>query len=152
MASAAPHTRLCDNFERARKTADALKEAGVPEKDIILVSNSSGKILTDGAAPGDAVVITVATEAVHADIIDGILQAQPDDARRAGPNEGEGSRTAARAYNRHTQDFVAGGKVEERARQAASALDSAEAAELKRAEAKGKSHSHGEDPKLTRRF
>ena len=58
----------------------------------------------------------------------------------AGPNEGEGSRTAARAYNKDTRDFVDSGKVDEKAKEAAKALDGAEAKDLKQAEADGKSH------------
>lgn len=58
----------------------------------------------------------------------------------AGKNEGEGSRTAARAYNKDTRAFVDSGKVDEKAKEAAKALDGAEAKELKQAEADGKSH------------
>ena len=44
-------------------------------------------------------------------------------------NEGEGSKSAAKAYNKERQVFVKGGKVDA-------------------AEAKGGAHSHGEDPAL----
>ena len=63
-------------------------------------------------------------------------------------NEGEGNRTAAREYNRDQQAFVKSGKVERKAREAEDAIDSDEGDELREAERKGKSHSHGEDPGL----
>jgi hypothetical protein len=63
-------------------------------------------------------------------------------------NEGEGNRTAAKAYNKGVQDFEKTGQVEKKAREAADALDGPEAAELKKAEEIGKNHSHGEDPAL----
>jgi hypothetical protein len=63
-------------------------------------------------------------------------------------NEGEGNRTAARAYNKGVQDFEKTGQVDKKAREAADALDGPEAADLKKAEETGKSHSHGEDPAL----
>ena len=63
-------------------------------------------------------------------------------------NEGEGNRTAAKAYNKGVQDFEKTGQVEKKAREAADALDGPEAAELKKAEEIGKKHSHGEDPAL----
>ncbi|HTJ65469.1 MAG TPA: hypothetical protein VL899_16830 [Alphaproteobacteria bacterium] len=63
-------------------------------------------------------------------------------------NEGEGNRTAARAYNKGVQDFEKTGQVEKKAREAADALNGPEAKALKDAEAEGRSHSHGEDPAL----
>ena len=63
-------------------------------------------------------------------------------------NEGEGNRTAARAYNKGVQDFMKTGQVEKKAREAADALDGPEATELRQAEETGKEHSHGEDPAL----
>jgi hypothetical protein len=63
-------------------------------------------------------------------------------------NEGEGNRTAAKAYNKGVQDFEKTGQVEKKAREAADALDGPEAVELRKAEEIGKSHSHGEDPAL----
>jgi hypothetical protein len=63
-------------------------------------------------------------------------------------NEGEGNRTAAREYNKGVQDFVKTGQVEEKAREAAEALDGPEADGLRQAEEAGKEHSHGEDPAL----
>ncbi len=63
-------------------------------------------------------------------------------------NEGEGNRTAARAYNKGVEAFEKTGQVEQKAREAADALDGPEAEELRKAEAEGKRHSHGEDPAL----
>ena len=63
-------------------------------------------------------------------------------------NEGEGNRTAARAYNKGVRDFEKTGQVEKKAREAADALDGPEGAELRKAEEAGKQHSHGEDPAL----
>ncbi len=63
-------------------------------------------------------------------------------------NEGEGNRTAAKAYNKGVQDFEKTGQVDKKAREAADALDGPEAAELRKAEEVGKSHSHGDDPAL----
>jgi hypothetical protein len=63
-------------------------------------------------------------------------------------NEGEGSRTADRAYTNATKDFIKSGRVEEKARDAAKAIDGPEGEELKRAEDAGRAKSHGEDPKL----
>jgi Fe-Mn family superoxide dismutase len=65
-----------------------------------------------------------------------------------GKVEGEGSYSAARDYNKGVAKSVAAGKSEAQAKAAKKALDGAEGAELKRAEAEGKSRSHGEDPKL----
>lgn len=60
-------------------------------------------------------------------------------------NEGEGNKTAAREYNRSQEEFVKSGKVDQKAREAAKAVDSGEGAELDRAAQKGRSHSSGED-------
>ena len=62
--------------------------------------------------------------------------------------EGEGNRTAAREYNKATEEFVKSGKVEKAAQDAERAVEGKEGAELSRAEQEGKRHSHGEDPKL----
>jgi hypothetical protein len=64
----------------------------------------------------------------------------------AQPNEGEGSRTAAREYDRAAEKFAKSGKVEEKAREARDAVDSSEGPELARAEAEGRRHAKGEDP------
>jgi hypothetical protein len=66
-------------------------------------------------------------------------------------NEGEGNRTAARAYDRDQKQFVESGKVEKAAREAEQSLkDPEQARQMKEAERVGKSHSHGEDPALKR--
>ncbi len=70
-----------------------------------------------------------------------------------GKNEGEGSRTAAKAYNDKTTAFAQSGKVEERAEKAKQSLsDPKEAAELKAAEKAGKAHAKGEDPAVDTRI
>jgi hypothetical protein len=74
-----------------------------------------------------------------------------EDRKNAGgawPNEGEGSRSGARAYDEAAEKFAKSGKVEEKARAARQAVDSAEGKELERAEAEGKRHAKGEDPAL----
>lgn len=65
-------------------------------------------------------------------------------------NQGEGSRTAAREFNRAQEQFAKSGKVEQAARSAERALDTKEAKELKQAEELGRRHSHGEDPAVKR--
>jgi hypothetical protein len=65
-------------------------------------------------------------------------------------NEGEGNRTAARTYNQAQQDFVKSGQVAEKAREAEDAVEGREGDELRRAEAEGKRHTHGEDPQIKR--
>ena len=53
--------------------------------------------------------------------------------------EGEGSYSGTRDYNEATAKFVKKGKVDEAAREAKRALESQEGAELRAAEAKGRS-------------
>ena len=53
-------------------------------------------------------------------------------------NEGEGSRTAAREYNKDTKDFVKSGKVEESAEKAREAVEGDEADKLRKAEEEGR--------------
>lgn len=65
-------------------------------------------------------------------------------------NEGEGSRTAARAYDRDAERFAKSGNVERKAQEARNAVEGAEGEELAEAEAKGKQHSKGEDPAVKR--
>lgn len=66
-------------------------------------------------------------------------------------NEGEGSRTAARAYDREQQRFARSGKVEPAARDAEESLKDAEQRRnMEQAEREGRQHSHGEDPALKR--
>jgi hypothetical protein len=52
--------------------------------------------------------------------------------------EGEGSYSGTKAYNEATEKFLKKGKVDEAAQEAKRALESKEAAELKAAEAKGR--------------
>ena len=66
--------------------------------------------------------------------------------RPVGRNEGEGNRTAAREYNKDTQNFVKSGQVDEKAREARDAIAGAEGERLRQAEEAGKSRSRGEDP------
>jgi hypothetical protein len=56
-------------------------------------------------------------------------------------NEGEGNKTAAREYNEAQRRFVSGGKDEAAARDAEQALEGPEQAELRAAEAIGKSRA-----------
>jgi len=53
-------------------------------------------------------------------------------------NEGEGNKTAARRYNNAAYATVRSGTVEEKAREAARALEGPEGGELRRAEALAK--------------
>jgi hypothetical protein len=77
---------------------------------------------------------------------------QPKEIASPQPNEGEGSKSAARQYNEaQRREFVRSGKVEKRADAAEKALDSAERRELEEAELVGKSHSAGEDVALKKR-
>ena len=69
----------------------------------------------------------------------------------AWPNEGEGSRSGARAYDQASEKFAKSGKVDEKAREARQAVDGPEGKELERAEAEGKRHAKGEDPALKRK-
>lgn len=63
-------------------------------------------------------------------------------------NEGEGSRTAARQYNRRTKAFMKTGRARKSAKRARTALDTPEATRLREAEIKGKAQARGEDPQL----
>ncbi len=59
-------------------------------------------------------------------------------------NEGEGNRTADKQYVDATKRFIDEGKVEPAAEQAKKAVESAEGAELRKAEEKAKKPGHGE--------
>jgi hypothetical protein len=61
-----------------------------------------------------------------------------DQTSAAGQNEGEGSRTAARRYNKATEDYVRSNDVTSKAREAEQALDGEEREELLEAEQKAK--------------
>ena len=65
-------------------------------------------------------------------------------------NEGEGSRTAAEAYNEKTRRFVENEDVEAKAEEAADALGSSEGDELRKAEETGRSRAKEEDPQVHR--
>lgn len=71
----------------------------------------------------------------------------------AGPqgNEGEGSKTAALAFDRSQTEFAQQGDVVGKAKAARDALDGAEGPELRKAEAAGRARSRGEDPELNRK-
>jgi hypothetical protein len=83
-------------------------------------------------------------EATHVETPGHVERKLPGDAGdeqgadRAWPNEGEGSKSADRAYRKGTEEFVKSGHVEEQARKAAEALDSKEGQELRKAENKGR--------------
>jgi Protein of unknown function (DUF2934) len=74
--------------------------------------------------------------------------AAPAAAEGGRANEGEGNRSAARAFNREQTAFARHEDVEAKAREAEKALEGAQGAQLRRAEEKGKTRSHGEDPAL----
>jgi len=61
--------------------------------------------------------------------------------------EGEGSYSGTKEYNKRTADFIRKGKVDEAAKEAERAMDSDEAAELKKAEAQGKAGEIHRKPK-----
>jgi hypothetical protein len=63
------------------------------------------------------------------------------------PNEGEGNRTAARAFDADERKVVDSGQVEQKAREAEEALERKEGDELRRAKQTGKSRSKGKEPK-----
>jgi hypothetical protein len=71
----------------------------------------------------------------------------------AGPqgNEGEGSKTAALAFDRSQTEFAQQADVKGKAKAARAALDGAEGADLRKAEAAGRARSRGEDPELNRK-
>ena len=59
------------------------------------------------------------------------------------PNEGEGSRTAARRYNEATRKYVESGRAEEAAKRAKEALEGDEAEALAEAEEEGRAQASG---------
>ena len=61
--------------------------------------------------------------------------------------EGEGSYSGTRDYNERTAKFIKDGKVDKAAKEAERALDSDEAAELKKAEDQGKAGDIHRKPK-----
>lgn len=67
-------------------------------------------------------------------------------------NEGEGNRTAAKQYNKETQDFVKSDRVGKAAAEAKRAMSGKEGAELDAAHAKAAKHAHGHDPEEVRDY
>lgn len=65
-------------------------------------------------------------------------------------NEGEGSRSAARAFNRRAKDFARSGKVEKAAKSAKKAVEGEERKDLASAEAKGRARAREFDPNVRR--
>jgi hypothetical protein len=55
-----------------------------------------------------------------------------------GPNEGEGNKTADRAYRKGTEAFIKSGRVDKQAHKAAEAVDGDEGKALREAEEKGR--------------
>jgi hypothetical protein len=70
--------------------------------------------------------------------------------KRESKIEGEGSYSGTHDYNERTAKFLKKDKVETAAQEAKRALDSDEAAELKAAEAKGKSGDTSKHPQPSR--
>jgi hypothetical protein len=66
-------------------------------------------------------------------------------------NEGEGNRTAARAYNKASERFAKSGRVSGQAERAKRAVESREKLELEEAERVGKSKARDEDPAIKRK-
>ena len=66
-------------------------------------------------------------------------------------NEGDGSRSAARAYNRDQQEFVKEGRVGEAAEEARSAVED-DRRDLEKAEKEGKRHAAEHDPEEVRDY
>ena len=65
-------------------------------------------------------------------------------------NEGQGSRTAARACNEKTKQSVENADAEAKAEEAARALDGQEGDELRKTKEQGRSHVREEDPQIHR--
>lgn len=67
-------------------------------------------------------------------------------------NEGEGSRTAARAYNKHAEKHARSGDVGKEARAAEESLSGPEGSKLKQAEKAGKAKAREESPAVKRDY
>ena len=63
-------------------------------------------------------------------------------------NEGEGSKSAARNYDKAATDHAKSGHVEGEAKQAREAVEGKEAGELREAEREGKQRIAEEDPEV----
>jgi hypothetical protein len=70
--------------------------------------------------------------------------------KKRDPNQGEGSKTAAKEYDEKATKFARSGPVDERAREARQAIEGDEADTLRDAEAEGKSRLAEEDPEIRR--
>jgi len=72
--------------------------------------------------------------------------------KSSGRNEGEGSRTAARKFNKQAREFAESGKVNAAAEKAKEAIQGPERDELKEAEAKGQERAREQDPAVGRDY
>lgn len=73
-----------------------------------------------------------------------------DDATRR--NEGEGSRTAAREFNRDETEFARSGEVDKAAEDAKKAVEGKEGDKLREAEKEGRAHAKEIDPAVKRDY
>jgi hypothetical protein len=73
----------------------------------------------------------------------------PKQSPSAFENEGEGSRSAARNYDKATEKYVKSGRVEEAAKEAEAALDGPEGDELREAELATRATVPGDDERPT---
>ena len=71
--------------------------------------------------------------------------------RDDGANEGEGNKTADRRYREGVERTVKSGHVEQKAKEAERALDSADGDKLRQAEDQGRMRSRGEDPAVRKK-
>lgn len=78
--------------------------------------------------------------------------AKSTDQKGSDRNEGEGSRTAARQFNKQAREFAKSGKVDAAAEKAKEALQGPEREELKEAEAKGQERAREQDPAVGRDY
>lgn len=78
---------------------------------------------------------------------DALASAQDSDTKKSPDLQGEGNYDAAKQYDKDQAAFVKSGAVERANPEPQSA---AEAEELRKAEAEGRSHAKGEDPKIKR--
>lgn len=73
-----------------------------------------------------------------------------DDATKR--NEGEGSRTAARKFNKDENEFAKSGKVDKAAEDAKKAVEGTEGDKLREAEKEGRAHAKETDPAVKRDY
>lgn len=74
------------------------------------------------------------------------------DSEHLNRNEGEGSRSAAREFNKDEKEFVNDGKVDEAAKKARHAVEGREATELRKAEETGRRQAKEVDPSVKRKY